>query len=88
MFSLQVERGDVLLFDGSIPHGQGAIPAQCDTWTIFATLHEHETFNDGFPDQTLNQSNSIYQALTKKGKSWDLDSLAYFRTYPVLLQQV
>jgi hypothetical protein len=88
MFSLKVNRGDVLLFDGSIPHGQGAIPTDCDTWTIFATLHEHNTFNNGFPDQTINHSSSIYRALTKNGSSWDLDSLEHFRAHPALLGQV
>ena len=79
MFSLRVESGDALLFDGSVPHGQGAIPDKIETWTIFATLHEPGTFREGFPDMTLNQSNSIYGALTKEGHSWDLESLDYFR---------
>ena len=37
LFALKVERGDALIFDGSLPHGQGAIEDE-DTWSIFVTL--------------------------------------------------
>jgi hypothetical protein len=88
MFSLDVNRGDALLFDGSVPHGQGAIPHGVETWTIFATLHEPGTFEDGFPNMTLNQSTSIFWGLTDDKDSWDAESLKYLYAYPVVLQQV
>ena len=88
MFSLDVNRGDALLFDGSVPHGQGAIPHGVETWTIFATLHKPGTFQQGFPNKTLNQSTSIFWGLTEDNTSWDKKSLEYFYVYPVVLQQV
>ena len=88
MFAIDVKLGDALLFDGSVPHGQGAIPENVETWSLFATLHEPDSFKDGFPDAVLNQSNSIYRALTKRGEIWDVPSLDHFMQYPAVLQQV
>lgn len=88
MFEMNVERGDALIFDGSVPHGQGAIPADDDTWTIFATLHPRFTFREGFPNMTLNHSTEIYRALTTDGKGWEKEALGHFYDYPIVLQQV
>lgn len=87
MYSVDVKRGDALLFNGSKPHGQGLISQQ-DTWTLFATLHTPGTFTDGFPNTTLTQSESIYHALTAKGKSWSRQDLDHFVQHPLLLKQV
>ena len=87
MFELDVNRGDALIFDGSLPHGQGPSPSE-ETWTIFVTLHEPGTFEKGFPDETLNQSVSIYRDLTYCGEGWQPQDLKHFYAYPMVLQQV
>ena len=87
LFALKVERGDALIFDGSLPHGQGAIEDE-DTWSIFVTLHDPGTFTEGFPNASVNQSVSIYRALTTEDHGWDENSLQHFYDYPLLLQQV
>ena len=86
MFEMEVNRGDALIFDGSLPHGQG--PSPVETWTIFITLHEPNTFVRGFRDETINQSVSIYRDLTEPGQSWTTSSLQHFYDFPILMQQV
>ena len=88
MFAMKVERGDALIFDGSLPHGQGEIPEDEDTWSLFVTLHEPGTFAKGFPNASINQSISIYRALTKEDQGWDKGCLQHFYDHPLLLQQV
>jgi hypothetical protein len=88
MFAMKVERGDALIFDGSLPHGQGEIPEDEDTWSLFVTLHEPGTFAEGFPNASINQSISIYRALTKEDQGWDKGCLQHFYDHPLLLQQV
>ena len=86
MFELPVERGDALVFDGSLPHGQGEIGDE-DTWTIFVTLHLRGTFGNGFPNETLTHSTYIYRMLTEDHRGWENESVQHLLDYPIVLQQ-
>jgi hypothetical protein len=87
LFELPVQRGDALVFDGSMPHGQGPIIDE-DTWTIFVTLHLRGTFQQGFPNETLTHSTYIYRTLTQNGKTWGQEDITHLLEHPIVLQQV
>ena len=88
MFHMTVGRKDGLLFPCDVPHGQGRIPPDEDTWSFFATLHHQDTSPDGLDNSTLNHSTYIHRALTRPGESWEPRGVRYLLANPRILQQV
>ena len=88
MFHMTVGRKVGLLFPCDVPHGQGRIPPDEDTWSFFATLHHQDTSPDGLDNSTLNHSTYIHRALTRPGESWEPRGVRYLLANPRILQQV
>ena len=89
LFCLGVEETDVLIADGSVPHGNWFTGDE-DVYTIFITMHpsNDDAFALGFENKTYTQCYMIFEELGAGSQSWSPTGIQQFLDNPTLLSQV